>query len=338
VTDATAITAPPQTDTPVLSVQGLRTRIAAGDLDFEVVRGLSLDIHQNEVVCLVGESGCGKTMAALSMIRLIPTPPAHITAGAVFLNGNDLLSLSKLEMRRIRTEEISMIFQDPLTSLDPMFTVGSLLTEVIYAHRDLSKSDARDLAVSALEDAEMPAPASQMSAYPHQLSGGMRQRVMIAMALMLEPKMLIADEPTTALDVTVQAQILDRLLEKQRERNVGMLLITHDLAVVAQVADRVAVMYSGEIVELAEVDELFANPRHPYTQGLLRALPSARRGREPLYTIPGRVPPPQFTPPGCYFAPRCPHATDQCWETHPELEQADAQLLRCFNPQPFRPS
>ena len=324
-----------QTGDPVLSVKGLRTRITSEDLDFEVVRDLSLDIHRNEVVCLVGESGCGKTMAALSMIRLIPTPPARVAGGVVILNGRDLLSLSKTEMRRIRTEEMSMIFQDPLTSLDPMFTIGSLLTEVIHAHRDMSKHDARDLAVSALEEVEMPAPAEQMSAYPHQLSGGMRQRVMIAMALMLEPKMLIADEPTTALDVTVQAQILDRLLEKQHERNMGMLLITHDLAVVAQVADRVAVMYSGEIVELATVDELFANPRHPYTQGLLRALPAARREREPLYTIPGRVPPPQFTPPGCHFAPRCPNVIEQCWETHPELELAESGLLRCFNPQPF---
>ena len=227
-----------------------------------------------------------------------------------------------------------MIFQDPLTSLDPVFTVGQLLMEVIRTHRPLSKRDARELAISALEEVELPAPRQQIDAYPHQLSGGMRQRVMIAMALMLDPKVLIADEPTTALDVTVQAQILDRLLEEQRNRHMAMLLITHDLAVVASIADRVAVMYSGEIVELAPVNELFSNPRHPYTQGLLKALPSARSGGS-LYSIPGRVPPPQFTPPGCHFAPRCSQAIAQCWEEPPELTGERAHQLRCFNPQPF---
>jgi len=251
--------------------------------------------------------------------------------------GRDLLKLSKREIRAVRAEEISMIFQDPLTSLDPAFTVGQVLTEVIRTHRAMSRSDARELAVSSLESAEIPAPDRQFDAYPHQLSGGMRQRVMIAMALMLDPTVLIADEPTTALDVTVQAQILDRLLEEQRKRHMAMLLITHDLAIVASIADRVAVMYSGQIVELAPVSEVFYNPRHPYTQGLLRALPAAH-SKGVLYSIPGRVPPPQFPPPGCHFAPRCPHAVFPCWQQAPDLSGEGSHQMRCFNPQPFASS
>ena len=318
----------------MLSIRDLHTVIRTEGVDFEVVRGLSLEIQPDEVVCLVGESGCGKTITALSALRLIPTPPVRVAGGEVVFDGRDLLGLSNREMRAVRTEEISIIFQDPLTSLDPVFTVGQLLIEVIRTHRSLSKRDAREMAISALEGVEIAAPRRQMDAYPHQLSGGMRQRVMIAMALMLDPKMLIADEPTTALDVTVQAQILDRLTQEQRSRHMAMLLITHDLAVVASIADRVAVMYSGEIVELAPVRELFSNPQHPYTQGLLKALPSAHSSGT-LYSIPGRVPPPQFTPPGCYFAPRCPHAIVECWEQRPELTGEPEHQLRCFNPQPF---
>ncbi len=211
------------------------------------------------------------------------------------------------------------------------------MTEVARAHRDIGKAAARELAVDALEGAQLPAARTRLDAYPHQLSGGMRQRVMIAMATMLDPEVLIADEPTTALDVTVQAQILDMLLEEQQPRHMAMLLITHDLAVVASVADRVAVMYSGEIVEEAPVDELFEDPQHPYTQGLLKALPHVGTKRDELYTIPGLVPPPQFTPPGCYFAPRCEFAVDQCWDEHPPLQREEGRCLRCFNPQPFQP-
>ncbi len=320
-----------------LSICNLRTVIRTEGVDHEVVRGLSLDIQPDEIVCLVGESGCGKTMTALSALRLVPSPPARVVGGEVMLAGRDLLKLSNREMRAVRTEEISMIFQDPLTSLDPVFTVGQMLIEVICTHRPLSKRDATDLAISALGGVGLPAPHQQIDAYPHQLSGGMRQRVMIAMALMLDPSVLIADEPTTALDVTVQAQILDRLLEEQRKRHMAMLLITHDLAIVASIADRVAVMYSGEIVELAPVRELFSNPRHPYTQGLLKALPSAR-SKGVLYSIPGRVPPPQFPPPGCHFAPRCPYAVSRCWQQYPELTGEGLHQMRCFNPQPFDPS
>jgi oligopeptide/dipeptide ABC transporter ATP-binding protein len=319
---------------PVLSVRNLTTTIHSEGLTFDVVRGLSLDIYPNEIVCLVGESGCGKTIAALSVMRLLPEA-ARITGGSIRFKGRELVSAPEREIRAIRAEEISMIFQDPLTSLDPSFTVGSILKELIKAHRGTDDEAANDLAIATLDEVEIPAARLRMNAYPHELSGGMRQRVMIAMALVLDPDVLIADEPTTALDVTVQAQILERLVEEQRQRQMAMLLITHDLAVVASVAHRVAVMYSGEIVEQAPIDQLFADPQHPYTQGLIRALPHVSPRKEPLYSIPGRVPPPQFTPPGCYFAPRCPFSIERCWIEHPQLNSVGDRLLRCFNPQPF---
>jgi oligopeptide/dipeptide ABC transporter ATP-binding protein len=319
---------------PVLSLENLTTTIHSDGLTFDVVRGLSLDIYPNEIVCLVGESGCGKTVAALSVMKLLPDE-AQITGGSIRFKGKELTSASERDIRSIRAEEISMIFQDPLTSLDPSFTVGSILKELIKVHRGGDDESATALALATLAEVEIPDARSRMDAYPHQLSGGMRQRVMIAMALALDPDLLIADEPTTALDVTVQAQILDRLVEEQRQRQMAMLLITHDLAVVASVAHRVAVMYSGEIVEQAPVDQLFADPRHPYTQGLIHALPHVSARKEPLYSIPGRVPPPQFTPPGCYFAPRCPYAIELCWTEHPPLESEGDRLLRCYNPQPF---
>ncbi len=320
---------------PILSVRDLTTVIRTEGIRFEVVRGVSFDLYPNEILGLVGESGCGKTMTALSLIGLIPAPAAQVTEGAVLFGGQDLVAVSERQMREVRGDDISMIFQDPLTSLDPMFTIGHLLTEVIRRHRTISRSEARALALQALKEVELPDPETRMNQYPHQLSGGMRQRVMIAMALMLDPDILIADEPTTALDVTVQAQILDRLVGQQRRRDVSMLLITHDLGVVAAVADRVAVMYSGEIVEQATVEQLFSDPQHPYTQGLLRALPQSRHQRGALHTIPGRVPPPQFTPPGCLFSPRCSQALLRCWEEHPELVSDGRRDLRCFNPQPL---
>ncbi len=322
--------------TPLLSVRDLRTSVTSRGESFDIVRGLSLDIYRNEILCLVGESGCGKSVTALSIMRLLPSPPVRVRGGEITYGGRDLLSLSRREMREVRSDSISMIFQDPLTSLDPVFTVGHVITEVIRAHRTISRMAARDMAVEVLREVGLPDPERRLDSYPHQLSGGMRQRVMIAMALVLDPDILIADEPTTALDVTVQAQILDRLLSEQQERDMSMLLITHDLAVVAAVADRVAVMYAGEIVEQAPVDELFADPKHPYTQGLLRALPHVSMKRERLYPIPGIVPPPQLMPDGCHFAPRCPHALDQCWLEHPPLVSSDSdRTLRCFNPRPF---
>ena len=328
----------PARGAPLLSLRGLRTSVAAGGEAFDVVSGLSLDLYPNEILCLVGESGCGKSITALSIMRLLPTPPVRVSGGAVLYQGQDLLQLDNRRMRRLRSDSISMIFQDPLTSLDPVFTAGDLISEVVRAHRSVSRSEARRMAGEALAKVGLPDPIARLDSYPHQLSGGMRQRVMIALALVLDPDILIADEPTTALDVTVQAQILDQLINEQRRRNMAMLLITHDLAVVAAVADRVAVMYAGEIVEEAPVDELFEDPRHPYTQGLLRALPQVGVERGRLHPIPGLVPPPQLMPPGCRFAPRCPHALDRCWTEHPEpAADPDGRIFRCFNPQPFTP-
>ena len=320
---------------PLLEIEDLRISITSDGSSFEVVKGVALTVCENEIVCLVGESGCGKSMTALSVMGLLPRGIAKVTSGRIDLEGRNLLSLQKRELRRLRAESISMIFQDPITSLDPVFTIGSVLEEVIRSHRNISRAEAREIAVGALVEAELPDAADRLDSYPHQLSGGMRQRVMIALAVALDPKLLIADEPTTALDVTVQAQILENLRARQREREMGMLLITHDLAVVASVADRVAVMYAGEIVEEAPVDELFSDPRHPYTQGLIRALPDISVSRGSLHSIPGRVPPPQVPPPGCLFAPRCEHALDLCWEASPELSRDGAKSLRCFNAQPF---
>ena len=320
---------------PVLSVRNLHTAVATPDGSFDVVRDVSFDINPNEVLCLVGESGCGKTITALSIMRLLPTPPVRITSGEIVFDGTDLTRLAERQVRDVRAERISMIFQDPLTSLDPVFTVGQVMTEVIRTHRDATKAEARDMSVDILRAVGLPAPEERFDSYPHELSGGMRQRVMIATALVLDPEILIADEPTTALDVTVQAQILERLRSEQQDRHMSMLLITHDLAVVASIADRVAVMYAGEIVEEASVDELFSNPRHPYTQGLLRALPHVSRKRRELVPIAGLVPPARMMPPGCRFAPRCPHALEQCWDEHPSYDVHGEVGLRCFNPQPF---
>tara|TARA_B100000029_G_scaffold456680_1_gene484891 strand:- start:626 stop:1615 length:990 start_codon:yes stop_codon:yes gene_type:complete len=319
----------------LIRIKDLRISIYSEGDSFEVVKGVSLSVHANEIVCLVGESGCGKSMTALSIMGLLPNNVARITRGTITYCDKDLTQLKAQEMRKLRAEEISMIFQDPITSLDPVFTVGSLLKEVIMVHRDVSNSEAEKLAIHALNEAQLPDARKRLKSYPHELSGGMRQRVMIALATVLDPAVLIADEPTTALDVTVQAQILESLRIRQRERKMGMLLITHDLAVVAAVADRVAVMYSGEIVEEATVQELFDNPRHPYTQGLLSAIPDITMRRGSLHAIPGRVPPPQVTPPGCEFAPRCDYSIEDCWESHPELLTSGKGKLRCINPQEF---
>ena len=333
---AAPVSAPAREGSPLLSIRGLRTAVSSGGESSDIVRDLSLDLFSNEILCLVGESGCGKSITALSVMRLLPTPPVRVVSGEIIYEGRDLLSLRPGEMRAVRADHISMIFQDPLTSLDPVFTVGGVMTEVIGAHRSLDRAAAEEMAVTALTEVGLPDPAARMRSYPHELSGGMRQRVMIALALVLDPEILIADEPTTALDVTVQAQILDKLTSEQRRRGMSMLLITHDLAVVAAVADRVAVMYAGEIVEQAPVEELFDDPRHPYTQGLLRALPHVSAVRRRLHPIAGVVPPPQLMPEGCRFAPRCPHALDRCWTEPPELAATGGgRALRCFNPQPF---
>jgi peptide/nickel transport system ATP-binding protein len=260
----------------LITIRDLQISIQSEGSYFEVVKGVSLSIRANEIVCLVGESGCGKSITALSVMGLLPSDVARVTGGEILYRGQNLLGLNSRDMRRLRSDEISMIFQDPITSLDPMFTIGSLLKEVIRSHRQVSRSEAEKLAVRALEEAQLPDASNRLKSYPHELSGGMRQRVMIALATALNPSVLIADEPTTALDVTVQAQILESLRMRQRESKMGMLLITHDLAVVAAVADRVAVMYSGEIVEEARVNDLFGSPRRWLGLGLAAlAVPAA---------------------------------------------------------------
>ena len=318
-----------------LEVKALRTTLFLREGPVHVVRNVSFQLREGETLALVGESGCGKTMTALSVIRLLPDPPARVTEGQVLLAGNDIRALPEPEMRSLRGETISMVFQEPLTSLDPVFTIGDQVVEAITAHRKMHRREARDMAVEILKEVQIPSPEQRLGDYPHQLSGGMRQRVMIAMALVLDPKVLIADEPTTALDVTIQAQILDLIRAEQEKRRLAVLLITHNLAVVSQVADRVAVMYAGEIVEEAPASEIFANPQHPYTQGLLSSIPSAAEDHKHLYTIPGRVPDPRMLPPACLFAPRCPYVLSRCWQEHPELEPSGGHPLRCFNPQPF---
>ena len=319
-----------------LSVSDLHTTLAFRDRSVDVVRGVSFSVRRGETLALVGESGCGKTMTALSIMRLLPDPPARLTGGQILLDGRDIRSLPESAMRSLRGEAISMVFQEPLTALDPVFSIGEQLVELIRAHRKVSKQTARNLAVEILKEVQIPSAETRMRDYPHQLSGGMRQRVMIAMALVLDPSVLVADEPTTALDVTIQAQILDLIKTEQEQRQLGVLLITHNLAVVSRVARRVAVMYAGEIVEEAPTQQLFDNPKHPYTQGLLRSLPSASDERHYLYSIPGRVPDPRALPPACLYAPRCPFAVDRCWEEHPRLVDRDTgHLLRCWNPQPF---
>lgn len=287
------------------------------------VDGVTLSVRPGEMLGLVGESGCGKTVTALSILRLVPDPPGRIVGGTISFEGRDLVRLPEEEIRKIRGCAISMIFQEPMTSLNPVFTVGEQVAEGIRHHEKVSRREAWDQAVEVLKRVKIPDPARRAREYPHQLSGGMRQRVMIAIALALSPKLLIADEPTTALDVTIQAQILELLLGLQEEMKMAVMLITHDLGVIAETADRVVVMYAGRVVEEASVKELFDNPLHPYTQGLMESLPRLETGkaRQRLRAIPGLVPNLLQLPTGCKFAPRCPKVVEQCWPTEPELRE-----------------
>ena len=312
----------------VLEVEDLRTVLFTRQGAVRAVDGVSFSLRERETLALVGESGCGKSMTALSLMRLVPEPPGRIVGGSVRLLGRDLLQLAEPEMRAVRGKDISMIFQEPMTSLNPVLTIGSQISETIRLHEDLSKSAARDKAVGMLRLVRIPEPAARAREYPHQLSGGMRQRAMIAMALSCNPKVLIADEPTTALDVTIQAQILDLILGLQDQLGTAILLITHDLGVVAETAQRVIVMYAGRKVEEAEVDALFAEPLHPYTHGLLGSIPrlgilSGRASDEPerLREIPGMVPALTDLPPGCRFAPRCAYADALSRAEYPPYEE-----------------
>jgi oligopeptide/dipeptide ABC transporter ATP-binding protein len=294
------------------------------------VRDLSLTLQAGETVALVGESGCGKTTAALSIMGLLSSPPAYITHGRIFLHDEDLLAVPPVRLRQVRGETIAMIFQEPMTALDPLFKIGVQIVETIRAHRQCSKEEARAVALQALERVHMRSPRQCLDLYPHQLSGGMRQRAMIAIALCLNPEVVIADEPTTALDVTVQAGILDLLAELRAASGMAMLLITHNLAVVAKVANRVLVMYAGYVVESAPTADLLEHPRHPYTQALLRSLPRLERSVEILPAIRGSVPNLLHMPPGCPFAPRCELAEPRCQAEQELIAISEEHWVRCW--------
>jgi len=307
----------------LLRVRGLRTYFDTEDGVVKAVDGVSFRIGLRRTFALVGESGCGKSVTALTILRVLPVPPARVAGGAVELEGRNLLGLSERGMRDVRGGQISMIFQEPMTSLNPVFTCGNQIVEAIRLHRSVSGSEARRLAIDMLAKVGIPDPVQRFGEYPHQLSGGMRQRVMIGMALSCDPKLLIADEPTTALDVTIQAQIFDLLGRIRAESGLSIMLITHDLAVVAETADTVAVMYASKIVELTDVKTLFAKPLHPYTQGLFRSLPRLGETKHRLETISGTVPNPLVFPSGCKFHPRCPVGRDleQCRTQEPPLRE-----------------
>jgi oligopeptide/dipeptide ABC transporter ATP-binding protein len=292
-------------DKPALEVQGLGVAFHTERGEINPVGGVSFTLYPGQTLALVGESGCGKSVTALSVMRLIPSPPGRVTGGRVMLNGRDLLAISEKEMQAVRGKEIAMIFQEPMTSLNPVFTIGEQIVEAVRLHQHVGSRQAYEIAEQSLRDVGIADPGRRIFEYPHQMSGGMRQRVMIAMALSCQPRVLIADEPTTALDVTIQAQILELLRDLQRKRQMSILLITHDLGVVAENADVVAVMYASRIVEYASADALFRNPRHPYTRGLFRALPRLSERVDRLITIPGQVPNPSRFPGGCKFHPRC---------------------------------
>jgi peptide/nickel transport system ATP-binding protein len=298
---------------------------------FRAVDDVSFSVGRGETLAIVGESGCGKSVTALSVMRLVPDPPGRIVGGSVMLEGTDLLGLDEAEMRAIRGNRISMIFQEPMTSLNPVMRIGDQITETVRLHRTMSRKEAWKQAVEMLRLVRIPEPERRAQEYPHQLSGGMRQRAMIAMALACRPALLIADEPTTALDVTIQAQILALVLELQRELGMGLILITHDLGVVAQTAQRVIVMYAGKKIEEADVETLFARPRHPYTRGLMASIPRVPvpgvKAEARLVEIPGMVPSLTRLPKGCAFAPRCGFAIARCREEYPPLQTFDTDHL-----------
>ena len=320
----------------ILEVRNLETTFTTERGRVKAVDNVSFDLYEGKTLGIVGESGCGKSVTSLSIMRLIPDPPGRITRGEILYKGRDLLKLDAGAMRKIRGNEISMIFQEPMTSLNPVFTIGNQIVEAIRLHQDLSKGDAVNKAIEMLKLVGIPAPDKRVKDYPHQLSGGMRQRVMIAMALSCNPKILIADEPTTALDVTIQAQILDLLRDLQQKTGLALMLITHDLGVVAEMANEVAVMYAGTVVERAPVLEIFKSPKHPYTQGLLNSIPvlfkdpTGKMKKSRLEPIPGIVPSLLELPAGCRFQERCGFVAQECKGVEPELRAAGAgREVRC---------
>lgn len=315
----------------LLRVKNLKTHFFSAGKVIRALDGVSFAIEEGRSFGLVGETGCGKSVTALSILRLIPFPPGKIIEGEILFRDRNLLDLSEEEMRSIRGREISMIFQEPMTSLNPVFRIGEQMTEVIMLHQTLDRSRAKEKAVEMLEKVRIPDAPRAMKQFPHQLSGGMRQRAMIAMELSCNPFLLIADEPTTALDVTIQAQILRLIKEMKREFRTSLLLITHDLGVIAEVCDRVAVMYAGAIVEEANVEEIFEDPKHPYTQGLWGAIPHVHRGKKTLSVIPGIVPDLSQPPPGCKFHPRCSRRFAPCDQAPPPLyPTSPGHVVSCY--------
>ena len=324
--------APAAAHQTLLDVRDLRTYFHVMDGTVKAVDGVDFSLARGQTLGLVGESGCGKSVTALSIMRLIDSPPGEIVDGEVWFDGRDLLRLSDHEIHDVRGGEIAMIFQEPMTSLNPVFTIGNQIAEAVMLHQKVGRAEAWDRAVESLRSVGVSAPERRVKQYPHELSGGMRQRAMIAMALSCNPKLLIADEPTTALDVTIQAQILELIKEVQARTGSALLLITHDLAVVAETVQHIAVMYAGRIVEQGTVDEVLLDPKHPYTQGLLSSIPAKQKRGRQLSVIKGVVPNPFRMPPGCKFEPRCPFAWGLCRAREPELEMlgSDTRRARCF--------
>ena len=315
----------------ILEIKNLSVAFPYGGKPVAVTKDVTFSIASGEVLGVVGESGSGKSVTAKTVMRLLPSPPSTVLEGEILLDGHPILSLSEKEMQHLRGNTLAMIFQEPMTSLNPVFTCGNQLEEAIRLHQKIPKAQARKKAIEMLDLVGIPYPEQRLNAYPHELSGGMRQRVMIAMALSCNPKLLIADEPTTALDPTIQAQIIELILRLQKERGMAVMYITHDLGVVAETCQRVIVMYAGMIMEIALVEELFDHPLHPYTKGLMKAMPKMGERREHLYDIKGTVPHVTQMPEGCRFCTRCPHVQDRCRHQCPELTDAgDGHLVRCF--------
>jgi oligopeptide/dipeptide ABC transporter ATP-binding protein len=317
--------------TALLEVRGLRTHFAGEEGEFRAVDGVSFALERGRTLGIVGESGCGKSVTSLSIMGLVPQPPGRIAGGEVVFDGIDLLRLDHAQMSELRGNKLSMIFQEPMTSLNPVFTVGDQIIEGIRRHRDIGPAEAREHAIEMLRRVRIPSPERRIDDYPHKLSGGMRQRVMIAMALACNPQLLIADEPTTALDVTIQAQILDLMRNLRDELGTAIMLITHDLGVIAELAHDVIVMYAGRVVEQVDVTRLFADPQHPYTVGLLGSIPKLHQQQDRLAAIEGIVPNPMSMPQGCRFNPRCPFAVDKCRaEDPPLMEVKPGHLAACW--------
>jgi oligopeptide/dipeptide ABC transporter ATP-binding protein len=317
-------------ETPLLSVRDLKVYFHGYESVARAVDGVSFEVGQGETVCIVGESGCGKTVSVLSLLGLIPTPPGEIVSGSALFDGKNLLGLSEEGLRRVRGNRIGIVFQEPLTSLNPVFTIGDQIAEAITVHERVDEQELRERCLRRLKEVGIPSPEERLSDYPHQLSGGQRQRVMIAMALACNPDLIIADEPTTALDVTVQAQILKLFRSLQEKQGMALLYITHDLGVVANIADRVYVMYAGVIAEAGNTAQIFKEPMHPYTRAMLASLPTREKRGKKLYSIPGTVPDPAHKPMGCPFHPRCPNAMSRCKKDYPGLcDYGTGHHVRC---------